>query len=149
MYSYLEQVLIKACTKKAYSREPIEITDLFQDDFNKSELDTQLQLFSVMNIKIAGKSLTFQDIHKHIQSAIPSCTHFAGVPCHNVCPSDASNNAVSKRSASAMHRTHFQLNNVMVLHIHRHLTDKVDNTAVLKEFASAIDDRRKHFGLFH
>ena len=52
---YSNQVLIKACTKKDYSRELKKITDLFQDDFNKSELDTQLHLLSVMNIKIAGK----------------------------------------------------------------------------------------------
>ena len=61
-----------------------------------------------------------------------------------------------KRSAFAMRRiktylrttpTQSQLNNIMVLHIHRDLTDKVDHTAVLKEFVSANDDRRRHFGL--
>ena len=65
-------------------------------------------------------------------------------------------NAVTERSASAMRRlttylrtTRTRLDNVMVLHTHRHLTDKVDDTAVLKEFVSAIDDKRKHFKLFH
>ena len=46
-----------------------------------------------------------------------------------------------KRSVSAMRRiktylrttiTQSRLNNIMVLHIHRDLTDKVDHTAVLK-----------------
>ena len=160
MYSNLEQVLIKACTKKDYSHELKEITDLFQADFNKSELDTQLQLLSLMNIKIAGKSLTFQDIHKHIQSLPQSQVALISQVClaTKFVLLMPATNAVSERSASAMRRlktylrttmTQFRLNNVMVLHIHRHLTDKVDNTGVLKEFVSAIDDRRKHFGLFH
>ena len=61
-----------------------------------------------------------------------------------------------ERSVFAMRRiktylctttTQSRLNDIMVLHIHRDLTDKVDHTAVLKEFVSANDDRRRHFGL--
>lgn len=66
-------------------------------------------------------------------------------------------NAVSERSASAMRRiktylrstmTQTQLNNIMVLHIHNHLTDAIDNISVLNEFVSANDERIKLFGSF-
>ena len=67
-------------------------------------------------------------------------------------------NAVSERSASAMHRiktylrstmTQLQVNNVMVLHIHNDLTDDIDVVAALNVFVSGNDDRRMHFGYFH
>ena len=42
------------------------------------------------------------------------------------------------------------LNNVMVLHIHKHLTDTIDHdrTSILNEFASCSDDRHKQFSVF-
>ena len=52
-------------------------------------------------------------------------------------------NAVSERSASAMHRIKTYLHStmtqtrLMVLHIHNHLKDSTDYTSVLNEFASA------------
>ena len=66
-------------------------------------------------------------------------------------------NAVSERSASAMRHvktylrstmTQSRLNNIMVLHIHKHLTNSVDLKQVLNEFASANDERRRIFGSF-
>ena len=159
IYSNLEQLLIKTCSKKDWSQELKEITDLFHADFNKSELETQLQLLSVMNIETAGQTITFRDIHKHFQSLPQSqVSLISKVSCIvQFVPLMPATNAVSERSASAMHRiktylrtitTQSRLNDIMVLHIHRDLTDKVDHTAVLKEFVSANDYRRRHFGLF-
>jgi len=67
-------------------------------------------------------------------------------------------NAVSERSASVIRRiktylhssmTQTCLNNVMVLHIHKHLTDSVDHKQILNEFASSNDDGQRIFGSFH
>ena len=41
-----------------------------------------------------------------------------------------------------------RMNNVMVLHIHKHLTDTVNLKDTLNEFVTANDERRKHFGLY-
>ena len=41
-----------------------------------------------------------------------------------------------------------RLNDVMILHIHKHLTDDIDVVAALNEFVSVNEDRRKHFGIF-
>ena len=110
-----------------------------------------------MNTETAGQKITFRDIHKHFQSLLQSQVSLVSQVSHVVqfvllMPAT---NAVSERSASAMHRiktylrtttTQSRLNNIVVLHIHRDLTDKVDHTAVLKEFVSANDDRRRHRG---
>jgi len=66
-------------------------------------------------------------------------------------------NAVSERSASAMRRiktylrtsmTQTRLNHIMVLHIHKHLTNSISHTAVLNEFVSANESGKLHFGTF-
>ena len=65
-------------------------------------------------------------------------------------------NAVSERSASAMRRIKTYLRstmlqqrmNVMVLHIHKHLTDTVNLKDTLNEFVTANDERRKHSVLY-
>jgi len=44
--------------------------------------------------------------------------------------------------------TQTRLNNVMVVHVHKHLTDSVDCVKVLNEFASANEDRKTHFRKF-
>lgn len=66
-------------------------------------------------------------------------------------------NAVSERSASALRRIktylrttmgQARLNNTMVVHVHKELTDKLDQKVILIEFVTANDDRRKYFGLY-
>ena len=57
LYSMMEQLLIKATSNGEYSMELKEVTDFYQADFNKSELVTQLQLLSCMDIKC---SITFK-----------------------------------------------------------------------------------------
>ena len=117
----------------------------------------QLQLLSCMELNgcNSGSRPHFHDIHKHFR-ALPS-------PQVMLLPEVAkfvkfvllmpATNAVSERSASAMRRiktylrstmTQSRLTNVILLHIHNH-----DHTATLNEFASADDDRRKQFGVFH
>ena len=66
-------------------------------------------------------------------------------------------NSVSERSASALRRikmylgttmTQSCLNSVMVVHIHKDLTESIDHLQVLHEFASTNEDRIRQFGRF-
>ena len=134
-----------------------EVTDFYQADFNKSELATQLQLLS---IKRSKQSIIFKDIHKHFQSLPASqLSLLSQVTCLIkfvfLIPAT---NASSEQSASAMRRiktylcsttTQLQMNNVMVLHIHKNHTDSIGVVAVLNEFVSVNEDRRKIFRYFH
>ena len=45
--------------------------------------------------------------------------------------------------------TQLRMNSVMVMHIHKDLTDDIDVVAALNVFVSINDDRRMHFGYFH
>ena len=67
LYSMMEQLLIKATTNGDYSMELKEITDFYPTDFSKSDLQSQLQLSSCMDIKPSTNSITFKDIHNHFQ----------------------------------------------------------------------------------
>ena len=159
IYAKLEQVLLLAATNGNYSRELTEVTKFYKDDFNKSDLETQLEILSQMKIDCAGDSITFQDIYKHLRGL--SLSHHALVSqvmrlVKFVLLMPATN-AMSERSASAMRRiktylrtsmTQARLNHVMVLHIHKHLTDSISHTAVLNEFVSANEARKSHFGSF-
>ena len=68
MYAKLGQILLQAATNKNYSSELKEVAELNKDDFNSSELETQLEMFSQMNIDGAGDSITVQDNCMHIKS---------------------------------------------------------------------------------
>ena len=63
---------------------------------------------------------------------------------------------ISARAFSAMRRlknflrssiSQPRLNHVMILHIHKERTDKLDLTTIAKEFIS-INERRENFGWF-
>ena len=66
-------------------------------------------------------------------------------------------NAVSERSFSSLRRlktylpstmTQSRLNHLMILHIHRKLTDKLNLTAVANEFVTGSEHRSTLFGTF-
>ena len=44
--------------------------------------------------------------------------------------------------------TQLRLNSFMVIHIHNDLTESVNHSRVLNEYASANEKRIKHFGCF-
>lgn len=57
---------------KDYTRILREVIDFYGADFNASELETHLELFSHMDINCAGNELTFRDICAHFTSLSPA-----------------------------------------------------------------------------
>ena len=125
----------------------------------RHELEIQLQIFKEMEIAYAGHSLTIRDIHSHMKSpSSPQQALISQVVCLlKFVLFMPATNAVSERSASAICRiktylrtsmTQAQLNHVMVIHIHSHLTDNVDHVRVLNEFFTASNERKGQFGSF-
>jgi len=122
MYSTLEQLLIKACTDEDYSAELQQVTELYGADFNKSQLATQLQLLSCMDIKIAKESIMFRDSHIHFQSLVNSQVSPLAQVAHVVkfvllmllmpFRSEVHQQCVGKNLRSIM--TQLRMNNVMV-----------------------------------
>ena len=44
--------------------------------------------------------------------------------------------------------TQQKMNNIMILYINKHLTDKVNHKEILNNFITTNDECRKHFGIF-
>ena len=44
--------------------------------------------------------------------------------------------------------THQRMNNIMILHINKHLTDSFNHKEILNNFITTNDERGKHFGIF-
>ena len=147
-YSTLEQLIIKVAAKKDYLQELNEVVSFYGSDFSKSELQTQLELLEQMEIPVSGLTLQFCDIHKFFQSLPPAQLSLLSqvyllVKLITLMPAT---NAVSERSASALRRvktylrssmTQVRLNNTMVVHIQRTLTDTIDVKSILSEFSMA------------
>ena len=158
VYKKLEQLLLQA-TKKDYTNTMKDVMEFYQGDFNSSELETQLEVFSRMKIQKNGDSITFHDIHRHFK-VLDHSQHLLMPQVVKVVKFlllMPATNAVSERSASAMRRiktylrstmTQCRLNNVMVLHIHKHLTDSLKYIKILNEFTAAKEDRRQQIWTF-
>ena len=127
-------MLIKACCDEDYSHELEVLTDIFGHDFNKPQLETQLQLLSCLELNGCnfGSRPHFHDIHKHfcaLSSPQVLLLPEAATLIKFVLLMPATN-AVSERSASALQRiktylrltvTESKLNNKVLAHIHKHL----------------------------
>ena len=59
MYSTVEQVILLAAKKDDYSSELQSVLEFYGEDFNRHELETQLQIFKEMEIAGAGHTFTF------------------------------------------------------------------------------------------
>ncbi len=61
MYKNLEQLFVKAANKCDYSVEFQEVITMYGDDFNESELSTQLQIFGSSFSSVANQSITLKE----------------------------------------------------------------------------------------
>ena len=135
------------------------ITEVNSSDLNKSDLETQLEIFSSIDIQPSGRFLNNDDIHQHFISLPDSQIRYLNqvVLVVNFILLMPSANAVSERSASAVCRiktylctmmTQQRMNNIMILHINKYLTDTVNHKKILNNFITTNDERGKHFGIF-
>ena len=82
------------------------ITELYSSDLNKSDLETQLEIFCSIDIQPSGRFFNNDDIHQHFKSLPDSQIRYLNqvvfvVKFILLMPST---NAVSERSASAVCR---------------------------------------------
>ena len=54
--------------EKYYSNELMVNTELYSSDLNKSDLETQLEIFSSIDIQPSGRFFNNDDIHQHFKS---------------------------------------------------------------------------------
>lgn len=164
-YSNLEALLLKAAHKEDFSHEINEVTSVYKDDLNTSELKTQLEIFGATFDDSPDTSAStprpskIHDVIKHLKSLSTSQTHLLE-QVYRVCrlllvlPAT---NATSERSFSVMRRlksylrstmSQPRLNHVMVLNIYKELVDELDLRAVATEFVGSNEHRLRLFGSF-
>ena len=116
VYQNLEEVLLKAVNRKDYSTNLEAVIDSYGDDFNESELSTQLQVFSSSFPRNEqSKIITLREILHFLQSLSKGQRVFYKQVCWIarlilVLPST---NAASERSFSAMKRVKTYLRSTM------------------------------------
>ena len=67
VYKNLEELLVKAANKQDYSTELKDVVTLYGDNFDESELSTQLQIFST-NFETHSHPITLQESIKLLQN---------------------------------------------------------------------------------
>ena len=136
-----------------------EVLAFYGDDLDRDVLLAQLQLFHTNYPTTAGQSISVYDVIKTVQgmSVGERAIFVEMIKLLYLLMVIPATNAVSERSFSAMRRTKTylrstmsqqRLNSIMVLHIHKDLTNKFDLRYVGNEFRAKSDYHKSKFSTF-
>lgn len=164
IYSNLEQLLLKASQGQDYASEFEHTCSFYKDDFQLDMLRAQLQIFTnecqrqqketgipfttVFDIKEFFCTLT--DSQKSLLSEVCKVVKLILIM--------PATNATSERSFSALRRvksylrstmSQQRLNNLLILHVHKDITDTIDLQKIATEFIGDSEHRLKIFGTYH
>ncbi len=160
IYRNLEALLLKAAKKENYFAELKEVMDFYGNDFNESELSTQLQIFGTNFTETQCKAtITLKEALTFLQCLSEGQRAFFRQVCFLarlilVLPAT---NAASERSFSTMRRIKSylrstmgqgRLNHLMVLNIYQEMLDELDLNAVANDFVRGSEHRLRLFGNF-
>ena len=158
VYCKLEDVLLKAANKKNYEDSLEFVCNFYKEDVNRDQLKLQLD---VMASNLPEDAAPW-DLHSLLEY-FKDLSDAQRVLLSEVCVLVQlimvmpATNAVSERSFNFLRRiktylrstmTQMRLNNVMTLHVHKELTDKLDLTEIGNEFVSGSEHRLTVFGKF-
>ena len=160
IYRNLESLLLKAANQENYSTELQEVIAFYGNDFNESELSTQLQIFGTNFAREAqpGK-VTLQEVFTFLRSLSEGQRAFFRQVCFVarlilVMPAT---NASSERTFSTMRRIksylrssmgQARLNHLMVLSIYKEMLDRIDLRTTANNFVQGSEHRLSVFGNF-
>ena len=159
MYCNLERLLIKAIQQQDYTNELDTVCSLYGEDFKADVLKAQLHTFSIEFQRTTPTTdhLTIFDIKQFFLSLSPAQRELLSEVCVIVklilvMPAT---NSTSERSFSALRRvknylrssmSQQRLNNLMVLHVHKDISDQLNLEDVAKDFIGESEHRLKIFG---
>lgn len=157
LYSNLEALLVKAAKTERFDEELQFVTAFYKDDFSSDQLSMQLGILSTNIPCESAQNLTsvicyLRELSPAQRSLISEVCTLASLIL--VMPAT---NAVSELSFSALRRlktylratmSQMRLNNVMVLHVHKHRTDQMSLIDIGKNFVTGSSHRETFFGNF-
>ena len=146
----------QAVKKENFIEELKAVLEVYGTDLNASDLKLQLEILST---NIADSVTDVVDIKNYLQQLSPAEKALLSqvilvMKLIFVMPAT---NASSERSFSAMRRvksylrstmTQERLNHLMILHVHKELTDGLILTNIANEFVSKSERRLQVFGKF-
>ena len=158
LYSDLEQLLLKAVCKENYSSEFDFVTKFYGPDLNVHALEMQLQIFAT-NFIMEGKKTSIKDILKYLRNISAAQRALLSEICiiAKLILVMPATNAVSERSFSALRRVktylrstmkQTRLNHLMILHVHKDITDSLNLNDIGNEFVRCSEHRLSVFGHF-
>ena len=158
LYSNLEQLLLKAVCKENYSSEFDFVTKFYGPDLNVHALEMQLQIFAT-NFIMEGKKTSIKDIMKYLRNISSAQRALLSEICiiAKLILVMPATNAVSERSFSALRRVktylrstmkQTRLNHLMILHVHKDITDSLNLNDIGNEFVRCSEHRLSVFGHF-
>ena len=158
IYVNLQKLILKAFNKEDFSKELEAVTDFYDSDFERFNLESQLQLLHQIGLKFKEqnhKRFTIQDVITLMQK-LPRA-HKNMIPevltLMKLILVSPATNAVSERSFSALKRLKTacrstmsdpRLNNLMTLHINRDILPSTVDIA--NEFIDRSEYRKFVFG---
>ena len=158
LYQNLEELLTKSANKEDYTTELQEVLAFYGDDFDASELSTQLEVFS-SGFTSENERVTIKQIIFFLRSLSVGQRAFYKQVCriaHIILIMPATN-AASERSFSTMKRVKTylcstmgqgRLNHLMTLNIYKDEVQNLDLKIVANEYVRGNDHRMRVFGNF-
>jgi len=159
----LESLLIKAGNGENYDNELQSVEDsCYANDVNFSALKRQLPLLvdvvkalkptihKVTSVRALCEAMNVNKTYKLMLSEVHKllCLYLTVPITSSTCERTFS---VLKRLLTYLRSTMTEkrLNNCLLLHVHKDLTDKLNLLEVANEFISVNSDRKKYFGFFN
>ena len=158
IYCKLEQLLLNAASGKVYDSEFEAVMETYGSDFNPPLLKTQLHLLHVQLSQSVLEKITISAVKDYILGLGENCSLLSEVvTLVRLILVMPATNATSERSFSALRRVNTYLrttmnqaclNHLMLLHVHRDTTDKLDLKACANDFVAGNEYRLSIFGTF-
>jgi len=159
-YRHLEELLMQAVRGEDTKETLALVCDFYGEDFDRSQLQLHLDtLKATFPEDLKSPTLSVHDVKKYIQSMSVAERSLISevVTLLQLILILPSTNAVSERTFSAMRRpktylratmNQERLNHLLLLHVHKELTDKLSCIDVASSFVADSEHRLSVFGRF-
>ncbi len=162
IYQNLEQLLLKASESLDVAAEFDFITSFYGNDLDPETLRSQLVTFGIefqRKVALGDTKPNIFDIKKYFFSLTSAQKELLSQVCTvlKLVLIMPATNSTSERSFSALRRlktylrntmSQERLNNLMILHIHKNITDTLDMKSICNEFVGDSEHRSRIFGTF-
>ena len=135
------------------------MSGFYGEDFSKQQLKLQLDILAA-NIPVITEGYDLSSLFSQLKALSSAQRPLLGEVCTvaSLILVMPATNAISERSFSTLRKvktylcatmSQVRLNNVMTLHIHKDLTDRLDLCEIGNEFVAASNHRQHTLGTFH